>query len=288
MKRSLVALLGVLLLAPVLISYSEEDPAQAHILRLADHSTITFDTLIADLRRVRLVFLGELHDDMGNHRAQLQVIRALQQKGVKIAIGLEMFRSDSQQALNRWVAGEMGQERFLKIFNNNWSYWPYYSAIFLYARNEHIPMIGLNIPRDITEQVAMGGLGSLSPAQRSRLPAVTCNVDEHYKRFIRRVLGDHGLNEKAFGNFCEAQMLWDGVMARGLVRYLDKHPDTTVVVLAGAGHAWKYGIPSRVSEQSLIPMRVLLPEIPGRIGKQNATAQEADYLLLGVDKGPLR
>jgi uncharacterized iron-regulated protein len=288
MRRSLAALLGTFLLAPLLFSVSEEPPAKAHILRLADHSTIGFDRLIGDLRQVRLVFMGEIHDDAGDHRAQLRVIRGLDQAGVKVAIGLEMFRSDSQSALDRWVAGKMGVASFLKIFNDNWSLWPVYGPIFLYARHRHIPMIGLNIPREISEQVAMGGFTSLSPKQLARLPVVSCNVDEHYKRFIRRALDLHDLNQKAFTHFCEAQMLWDGVMARGLLVYLAKHPATTVVVLAGAGHAWRYGIPTRVHRQSNVSMRVLLPEIPGRLEARTATLQEADYLLLGLDQGPLR
>jgi hypothetical protein len=34
-------------------------------------------------------------------------------------------------------------------------------------------------------------------------------------------------------------------------------------------------------------MRVLLPEVPGRIDPGNITTAEADYLLMGVDEAPL-
>ncbi|MCK7512360.1 MAG: ChaN family lipoprotein [Desulfobacterales bacterium] len=40
------------------------------------------------------------------------------------------------------------------------------SAIFEYARAQRIPMIGLNVPREITRQVARGGFQSLTEAQR--------------------------------------------------------------------------------------------------------------------------
>lgn len=288
MKRFLAPLLGALLLTVLSSLLPAPAPAaEAHILRLADRSIIPFADLIADLRQARLVFMGELHDRAGHHRAQLQVIRALHRAGAKVAIGLEMFRSDSQQALDGWVAGKMSEEAFLRVYRQNWGYWSVYSPIFLYARDRHLPMIGLNIPRDITEQVAIGGIDSLSPAQLARLPAVTCDVDAHYKQFIRRALGRHGMGEQAFTHFCEAQMLWDGVMAKRLLAYLAEHPDTTVVVLAGAGHAWKYGIPTQVRRQADVSMRVLLPAIPGHLEPGNATPQEADYLLLGVDQGPL-
>jgi hypothetical protein len=32
---------------------------------------------------------------------------------------------------------------------------------------------------------------------------------------------------------------------------------------------------------------VLLPDIPGRIAPEDATVEEADYLMLGLEEGPL-
>jgi uncharacterized iron-regulated protein len=231
--------------------------------------------------------MGEMHDNLGHHRAQLQVISALKDAGVPVVVGLEMFRRENQGALDLWVAGKMSEENFLKIYRQNWSLWPVYRDIFNYARQEKVPLLGLNLSREITLQVARNGFASLSPRQLGELPVVRCDVDARYQDFIRRSLGGHAHNGTRFLNFCEAQLLWDNVMAQTLVDYLARYPDVTIVVLAGSGHAWRHGIPEQVRRRSAVKLRVLLPEVPGRIDPETITLNEADYLLLGAEEGPL-
>jgi len=273
---------GLLLVLAVGGTGWADQKGPARILQVEDGKSVTFEQMIDDLKTVRLVFIGELHDSDADHQAQLQVIRALESAGVPLAIGLEMFRKDDQRALDRWVAGEIRETAFLKIFHENWGMWPQYRAIFDYARENRIPMIGLNVSREIPAQVAHKGFSSLSSQQRKGLPAgLTCNASPAYRKFIRRALKGHFHEKASFTHFCEAQMVWDGVMAQSLEDYLATHPGTTIVVLTGVGHAWKYGIPEKVREKSSVSLRVVLPEIPGRIEASDVTAAETDYLLLG-------
>lgn len=275
-----------LFLFPVSILWSSTD-CRAHILDVAEGEFVSFEDMVRDLRNVPLVFMGELHDHVGHHKAQLQVIRTLHESGVPVAIGLEMFRANNQESLDRWIAGEIGPSQFMEIFNQNWGMWQEYKEIFLYAREEGIPMVGLNIPRDITSQVARSGFSSLSPEQVRQLPGVACDVDQNYEDFIRRSLGGHVHGKINFRNFCEAQMVWDTVMAHNILKYVRSHPDRTMIVLAGSGHAWKYGIPFQIALRVDIPYRVLLPAIPGRLEPNEVTTKEADYLMLGLGEGPI-
>lgn len=278
-RAVLFAALSLLLATPGL--------PDAHILRIETASYVTLPEMIEDLRSVQMVFVGEIHDEEGHHQAQLQVIRALRKAGIDVAVAVEMFRSDDQEALDRWVSGEMPESEFVRIFQDNWSAWPQYREIFLHARREKIPLVGLNIPREITRQVAKNGMASLTPKQLGELPKVRCDVDARYKEFIRRSLGGHPHNGAEFLNFCEAQLLWDSVMAQTLLDYRARHPGRTIVVLAGSGHAWKYGIPEQIRRRSTISFRVLVPEVAGRIEAANATPDLADYLLMGVNEAPL-
>ncbi|MFA5516232.1 MAG: ChaN family lipoprotein [Desulfuromonadales bacterium] len=263
-------------------------PASAHIMAVDGNRIVTFDQLIDDLGTARIVFVGELHDRPGHHRAQLQVIQGLQATGRPVAIGLEMARQEAQEALDQWVGGRMGEQKFRRIFEEGWGMWEQYQEILQYARKNRIPLVALNVSRDITQQVAQEGFDSLSAEQSQALPGVTCTIDPEYRDFIRRTLGNHAHDGAQFENFCEAQMVWDTVMARNIVHYLGDHPETTMVVLAGSGHAWKYGIPEQVRRQGgEFPSRVLLPEIVGRIAAGEITTDEADYLLLGVDEAEL-
>lgn len=251
------------------------------IHRVSDGKILSLSELTKDLIESRLVFVGEIHTYQRHHHMQLQTIRALKEAGAPVAIGLEMFRRDNQAHLDRWIAGELSKREFEKIYYKNWNYpWPLYRDIFLYARKYKIPMVGLNVPPEVTRQVAREGFASLSPKQRGDLPMVTCRVDPEYMAFVRRSLGMHGHGGMEFTKFCEAQLVWDTAMAWSLLRYLEKNPDTTVVVVAGSGHSWKLGIPAQIQSRSELPFRVILPEVPGRVDKKNITLNEADYVWL--------
>lgn len=251
------------------------------ILRVSDGSRMDFPDILSDLRGVRLVFVGELHDSAEHHRMQLEVIEQLHNLDVPIAIGLEMFQYGYQSHLDRWVSGAMSPAEFVETYLENWTIpWPYYRDIFLFARDHKIPLIGLNVPPEIISQVARGGFASLSPEQMKKIPGASCNVNEAYEDFIRRSLGMHDQTGKSFTRFCEAQMVWDTTMAQNLLDYLDKNPAVTVVVLAGGGHAWKYGIPEQVRRRSNHSFRVILPELPGKLDRGSATSAETDYLWL--------
>lgn len=271
----------------LLLSLVSAENIAAHSYDLNRQQVITLAEIIADLAQVQTVFIGETHDQQAHHDAQLQIIKALHAKRVVLSIGLEMFRSDGQPELDRWVAGEIGETEFSRIFAKHWSNWNLYREIFVYARDNRIPLLGLNITREIVNQVARSGFDSLPAAQRERLPLAACNVSPGYRNFIRRALDGHPHDGTAFENFCEAQILWDASMAANLADYLDKMPQQTVVVLAGNGHAWKHGIPAQLTRRGDYSSRVLLPEIPGRIDLQHSSADEADYLLQGVEQAPL-
>ncbi|MFO7606380.1 MAG: ChaN family lipoprotein [Desulfurivibrionaceae bacterium] len=260
--------------------------AEAHTLRLVDGENVSLTALVKDLRQARVIFIGESHDSLAHHRAQLEIIRALREEGEELAIGLEMFRSDSQEALDRWVAGEIGFVKFMAVYHDNWQWWDKYSLIFNYARENRVEMIGLNLSREIVAKVARNGFDSLSREEKEELPVVRCVVDDAYRTYIRRALGKHDLQGTAFDNFCEAQLLWDKVMARNLLDYLTDHPDKKVAVLAGSGHAWKYGIPAQLKAGGENNWRVILPAPPGQPGPVNVSPEDADYLLLGVEETP--
>jgi len=251
------------------------------MLRVSDGARVGLPEIVSDLRGARLVFVGELHDSAEHHRMQLRVVAQLHSLDVPIAIGLEMFQYEYQSHLDRWVSGEMGPEEFVETYLENWTIpWPYYRDIFLYARDHKIPLIGLNAPPQIISQVAREGFASLSPEQLKKVPGASCDVSQAYKDFIRRSLGMHDQTGKSFTRFCEAQMVWDTTMAQNLLDYLDLNPGVTVVVLAGGGHSWKYGIPEQVRRRSDHAFRVILPELPGKLDRGNATFAETDYLWL--------
>ena len=249
-------------------------------IRVSSGKTVSFEQVVRDIKKADLVFVGELHDNTDHHRVQLDIIKALDTAGIPVAVGLEMFRANSQKELDRWVRGKSGVKRFRAVYDDNWRIeWPLYRDIFFYAKKSRIPMIGLNVSPEITQKVARGGFSSLSRKDVKKLPpGISCSVDKKYMEFIRRAYTAHGHDERSFVYFCEAQMVWDKTMAWHLVEFKKKHPDTTVIVLAGAGHSWKRCIPEQVKRQSKLSYKVILPYIPERGEENDITTRDADYL----------
>jgi uncharacterized iron-regulated protein len=158
--------------------------------------------------------------------------------------------------------------------------WPAYHGIFRHARNANVKMLGLNIPREITRKVASSGFQSLSAEERQMLGDVQCQVNPIYGNFISQAMGGYGGHGSQYLYFCEAQLLWDTMMAHNLVEFLKENPDYRVVVMAGSGHAWKFGIPRQMLEEADISYRVILPEVIGRVDRRNVTREITDYLWL--------
>ncbi len=255
--------------------------AYKNVLRVRDGRVIDFEEMIREIGTNAMVFVGEEHGDDRHHKAQLDIIRGLHKRGVPLAIGLEMFRRDSQYQLDQWLSGDLDTKDFVKAYYDNWNLpWPLYREIFLYSRQEDIPMIGLNVPEALSKKVLSNGFQSLTPEELRRLPpGISCDIDREYMDFIRMAYRGHGKAGKSFVNFCEAQMVWDKSMAWRLIEYKKKNPSRTLVVLAGTGHSWRRGIPEQVRRASAFKTRVILPEVsPAAYGK--VSIGDADYVLL--------
>ncbi len=272
----------ILIMMAILPGPAGDAAAHDPAFRTADGKIITFEQMIDEVKGRDVVLVGELHDNADHHRVQLAVIDALTRSGRKTTVGLEMFRADSQKDLDSWVAGRTPEERFKPVYYKNWQApWGLYRDIFLYARSARVPLLGLNVPSQVTRKVAKEGFASLGRNEMNKLPpGISCNVDRAYMEFIRRAYSAHGSNEKEFLHFCEAQMVWDSAMAWNIIGYLKKNPGRTVVALTGSGHAWKRGIPEQIKRHAKLSYAVILPEIPGRSDRDSMTPGDADYIML--------
>ncbi len=254
------------------------------IVRMSDRASIPFDRMVAEASKSRIILVGETHDNQAHHDLQLKVIRTLHEGGAVIAVGLEMFRSENQELLDKWWRWGMPTEQFEALFRENWGMpWILYRDIFLYSRQKRIPLVGLNVPREIIAKVAREGYGSLTESERKKLPpGLTCTVDEAYRSFIRKTFAAHAHGSgRSFENFCEAQMVWDTAMAIYALEYLDKNPASRMVILAGSVHAWKRAIPRQVSTMRPdVAVSVILPAADSKKGNEPLTVEDADYVVV--------
>jgi len=251
------------------------------VVRLKDHAVIPFDRMVGEASKSRVIIVGETHDNKSHHDLQLKIIRTLYEGGAPLAVGLEMFRAENQELLDKWWRWGMPTEQFEALYRENWGLpWPLYRDIFLYTRQKRIPLVGLNVPREIIAKVAREGYGSLTEAERKRLPpGLTCTIDEEYRALIRKTFTEHAhASGRSFEHFCEAQMVWDTAMAIYALDYLDKNPGSRIVILAGSVHAWKRAIPRQIATMRPdVTVSVILPDPDGKGG---LTVEDADYLIL--------
>jgi uncharacterized iron-regulated protein len=251
------------------------------VLRLEDKKMIRWDQMVQEVKGRKIILMGALHHEPKHHKYQLRLIKALYEQGISIAIGLEVFRANDQTLLNKWVAGNLALDQFLPLYSANWrDPWPLYEDIFLFSKQNKIPLIGLNVPAEIPESVARKGFSSLSKEEIRQLPpGISCNVDEIYMGFIKGTYPGRS-SGKEFVNFCEAQMVWDNAMALYTLKYLEKDPHSTAIILTGWDHAWKRAIPRQIGRlDNRYSISVILPELT--TSERNVmTAEDADFLIL--------
>lgn len=275
-KRSLLFFLSL----PFLI-FSLSGCAITHAIRVEDRERIEVKSMIEELSGTRLIFLGERHDAAAHHELQLEVLKGLKAQGKQLAMAMEMFEETTQPALDAWSAGKVPEDAFRKVYEWSWRFipWEMYRDLLLFARDNHVPIVAINAPRDVVQAVGKNGFTSLTDAELAKLPTgVDAKASDEYLLSMRSSIPSHGKKGEALRNLAEAQLLRNKVMARKVEDYLQLHPGTTVVVIAGGGHArGTGGIAAELGKG--ISYKIVLPPIPP-LGEKTVTGADADYLLV--------
>ena len=304
MKRILTVALAVLSVAPALraderaMNLAIGDPARKDkeaavvldgVSDAARGDVVTPPELAARLDGVKLLFVGESHTDMDFHRVQLRVIQELHKRGRQVLVGLEMYPVTEQASLDRWHSDKsLTEEGFVRDSHwyKNWGYhWNYYRDIFLFARENGIPMFGVNVPRPVVQTMRAKGYDALTPEQKTMLPSRIDTGNVEHQKLFRAFFGAsdslHGhMSDSMFQGMYRAQCTWDAAMGWNALQALQKHggEKAIVVVLIGAGHvAYGLGAERQVKlwypgkTASVIPVAVADDEHPTPVGKVQAS-----------------
>ncbi|HHH12940.1 MAG TPA: PDZ domain-containing protein [Thiolapillus brandeum] len=243
----------------------------------------TLEALLPELARKRVVYVGETHSRYGHHLLQLAVIRGLHARGVDLAIGMEFFQRPFQEWLDAYIEGRISETEMLEKTQwfDRWRFdYRLYRPILRFAREHRIPVVALNVPREITDEVSEKGIDGLKPESRAQLPERIDRSDRAYRERLHQVFTRHeGKREGQFERFLDVQYSWDEGMAQSVADYLKAHPGKQMVVLAGSGHiAWGSGIPSRVARRIDGDYAILLP------ADGEMKPGMADYLVVTEEK----
>jgi aminopeptidase N len=228
------------------------------------------EDIIPHLAQQRVVFIGEQHTRFEHHLNQWLIIKKLVERGLKVAIGMEMFQQPYQSALDDYLAGKIEEAAFLQQarYFEKWRYdYNLYKIILDYAKQHSLPVIALNIEGEINNRIGREGIDSLSAEERTHLPTALDFTNTHYREDLRQIFAFHPRHNKdedsnqAFGRFLQAQTVWDESMAERAARFIQENPDTMLVILAGNGHLrHAYGIPQRLHRRTGVASMVIVQD----------------------------
>jgi uncharacterized iron-regulated protein len=260
-----------------------------------------FESMLADLGRADVVFVGEQHDSPSTHRLELALLEGLTRRGTSLVLAMEMFERDAQPAIDGYVAGSETEEQFLRASRP----WPRYATDYRpsleFARAHRIPILASNVPRRIASDVAKNGIGVLESLGSDRHLAAAephCPVKgDYYDRFSKMMREHPGATNSAPSDtrerddrFYFAQCLKDETMGESIATKAQAEPaasHTTLIHLNGSFHS-DFGQGAAESARRRLPGRriVIVSILPTdnldapRPGKDER--KRADYLVYTV------
>ncbi|TAD75029.1 MAG: hypothetical protein EA001_14900 [Oscillatoriales cyanobacterium] len=246
-----------------------------------------------DLLGSQVIYLGEIHDRFADVPIKLEVIHRVfqqvenfspsgphgqrmmgqrtigQQTTGRLTIALEMFQQPAQALLDDYIAGRIDEAtlRDRTEYADRWGYdWEIIAPILRWARANGVAVRALNVPAEVTRQIARGGWEQLDTEAARWLPPIAEMQlgPPTYRAWLREIYDtihqQHGASaqnstqnptdqEARFGGFFAAQVSWDETMAAGVARSL-QGPGDRVVVILGRGHmVYGWGVPDRVARR---------------------------------------
>ncbi len=198
---------------------------------------ISLSTLAQQLRDFDVILVGEWHSHSGVHRLQADLFSQLYRENPHLALSMEQFTRDNQRPLNAYLEGKIGEQYFIKQANAWDNYVSDYRALVEFAKDKQLDVIAANAPRSITRCLGRQGadyLDKLDEEEKTWVAETLYMGDTPYKEKFMASM-HHGSKEKS-EKLYSAQLAWDETMAESIVKYLEKHPNTTVMHTAGSFH----------------------------------------------------
>lgn len=240
---------------------------EGKIIHVPTGVAVSKERLIDFLTPARIVYVGEVHDNLEDHRVQLEILKEMNNRFQgKVAVGMEMFRRPSQSKLDQWLNGNLSDKDFRKLWIENWGMEiGYYQELLEFVKENKIPLIALNASQEWEVKVGMKGINGLSPEEQKALPEID-RTDPYHRQALQAIFKGHGpmgrQEGEGFSSFYDTMLLWDETMAESIARYLSspEGADKKMVVFAGGFHVgYGFGIPRRAFRRLPEPYRIVIP-----------------------------
>lgn len=215
------------------------------------------ESMLDELAKRDVVFVGETHIDASTHEMELRVLEGIaSRRENKLALSLEMFQRDVQPVVDAYLAGTLAEADFLRDARAWHNYRTGYRPMVEFAKAQSIPVVASNLPASVQRAFAFGGVKAkdkLSPEDAAFVPDPVLPPEPSYWDRVARRLRDAGHGAPAELDASQrtwaVQNLWDNTMAQAIVAAQAEHG--AVVHVVGAFHIEHAdGLPSQVQRRA--------------------------------------
>ena len=268
--------------APVKSNLSLRDGAKCvasgHWLDLKTGAYASTQKIIKNAASRSVVLLGEEHTNPNHHLWQLQTIAQIHLLNPNIILGFESFPRAQQDVLDRWVNNELSEHEFIKL--SGWDeFWRFdknlYMELFNFARINRVPMVALNVERELINSVSKNGWAGLneterrgisdpSPAASGYLKILEQVFNEHEKGKDKNGQAQSTKNNPKFNNFVDAQLTWDMAFAEAISKKLKSEQasgrNPIIINIIGRGHVdYGFGVLQQLKSLGVYNVTSLVP-----------------------------
>ncbi len=213
---------------------------------------VDMDSMVDDLAKYDVVFVGEAHGHAASHLVQSKVFSALYARDNDIALSMEQFERSQQNIVDEYLAGEIGEET---LFHDGKAWEHYrssYRPLIEFAKTKGLSVIAAEVPGNMVSCVGERGpdfLNELSGEPRTWIADKLHLDDGPYKdkfyKFMEGAAGhsvsdpnesEESKERKKFYRFA-AQVSRDDTMAESIFNHMQANPGRKVMHIDGSFHS---------------------------------------------------
>jgi uncharacterized iron-regulated protein len=278
------------------------DPLIGQIVEGRSATQLDRETLFARMLDADVVYLGEIHDNPHHQARQRDAVEALLAAGKAPTLAIEFFGSEQTGWLMDYAQpkaqGKMARsgpvsERILRR-RVGWDgegddRWERYGPLLEIARDNRLPMLGIDLPPALRLRLQRVGRDGLSPVELAQLPPGSPDP-EAYALVMNARLGQahcgYGTPESV-ARLYDTWLARNDAMAAGIVAALEDSDHHPVVVIVGAGHV-EHGqsVVRRVAELRPDTRQLVIGLRPVTLPPRPLSDHLAPTVSDGVDFGP--
>jgi uncharacterized iron-regulated protein len=192
MKKSLFIL--ALFVSTSTLSFSQDKPA--YLIYNAKGKQVTYQKMITDLAKKDITLFGESHNNPISHWLEYEVTADLAKQKPMI-LGAEMMEADNQEAVNKYLKGEIDEDQLSKEARLWPNYTTDYAPLLDFAKENNLPFVATDIPRRYASLVFKNdfqALDSLSEKEKSWMAPLPIKFDPDLPTYqnISKMMGEHG------------------------------------------------------------------------------------------------